>query len=258
MKLPKPMSSFHPAIFDWYLSEGEAFDADLYCDYEEVLETFDRKLQNASDKHHRNCREGNCDCGLNAPTNGQSLDRTDVTHRPNCKKGKCICAMVMERPHSADFISGTPSKRTLVDVLLHVMGAGHLLPLSQKNQLKILEVYRRIPSHLTKEAIAKKKEEEAKAMDKANEGVAEADVVVSEAGILDEAKEGAGMSVAKDHDLQEGGVECSPAGTTNEKRGAVGETAVNPGPDGDTSNGHKDGADTENGEVGVAGPGSQE
>ena len=209
---------FHPAIVDWVTSKGKAFDGDLYDEFDEAL------------RKHRH-----------------DVDRAHDIHRFTCKDGPCVCGLPMPKPKSSDFISGEPSERTLVDVLLGVIGATPLMPLNQQLQLLLLEYWGAVPEGVTKAAIEAEKAEaaeEAKAEEQAAGALGQDDGVDN---IPDGAKDGAVDSVAgKNDSLQESGI-VSSVGTTNKHGGTVDETAGRLDRDNDVSNGREDGVSGENG-----------
>lgn len=120
--------TFHPAIIDWVTNKGKAYDADLYGDYEETFKAYRTKA-----------------------------DHLLAVHMITCSEGKCTCEPLV-RPNSNEFLPGEPSERSLTDVLLHEIGAVHLMPLSQKDSIWLLEIMGEVPKALSKEAIAAAKQ----------------------------------------------------------------------------------------------------
>lgn len=123
----------HPAIVDWVTNKGKAFDAELYSgDYEAALEAYQQEID----------------------------DGIFRKHLSTCSGENCACHLPPVRPKSSDFFPEEPSERSLTDVLLHALGAGHLMPLSQRKQIQLLEVLGEVPASHTKAALAAAKQKE--------------------------------------------------------------------------------------------------
>ncbi len=123
---------FHPAIVDWILSKGTAFDADKYGPFMDALGAHLNKVDNTLRVHARQCIEESCVCGL-----------------------------PLEEPKSSDFIDGEPSERSPSEVLLHVIGAASLMPATQQTRIELLEVFGEVPEALVKKALAAEKQTDA-------------------------------------------------------------------------------------------------
>ncbi|KAK4540923.1 hypothetical protein LTR36_008431 [Oleoguttula mirabilis] len=127
--------SFHPAIEDWVMNKGKTFDAELYknSDYRAAREDYKhQKLMRPSFGYYNRAGRG-------------------VHVGPEASRPEPV------QPKLSDFIPAEEEmqERRLTEVLLDVMGGGHLSAsvFSADLRIKVLEVWGQIPESLSETSI---------------------------------------------------------------------------------------------------------